>query len=741
MSKLKQLFRWVTELPHKDKLIFGLFLLVAFGYSHQANAGVLSWIFGSITSWTFGNVVTLIGGVIIWLLGWMVVIAGTIFDIAIKQSILTFGELAEMEALRTAWTIFRDLSNMTFIFVIMYIAVATILDLGGVNIGKMLITIAVTALMVNFSFAFTRVVIDLSNVAAAEFYNKTLEGGSSTGLLRGNNQYGGGWSGGQLANVFVGALNINQMLTGPKETDELPATLGGSIMSILGAICLILAVTSVLLAGAVLMAIRSITLYLLIMFSPLAFVSFAIPGMSGQGSKWWGKLLNQCFFAPAFMLMLYVTARYLNDTTMVNSMSGGKPENIVGALFGGSAKVIFYYGTAIILMVASILVAQQMGAEGVGIAKSTAAWGTKKLASGFGGAIRKTGKWADTKTGGFVSSRAASISTAVDKQWSKLEGNAILGDLAKAGRSAADTVTDYASSPIKSAAELTDVIASGAGGVSGLMPKLTGDDAKIEESSNKLETLETERTSWQTKKEDAERRLAAGDATAQADIDAAKGELDRIGDEANDILDGHSKDQWAKFSDKALGSRLVAGRLEGKDLEKMPEGKRKKALEAAIAAKNDKPEMIKQILRHYKDDSVSGNTGARRDYIEKLLEDNAIAGRSVEDQAKVLGSMGRFLGNSGINPALFTGSEFVNKLSPNGLIALAKGMGTHLGAPAKQAIGQKIYDTLHTTPKARWSDKDKQLLKYLSENAAANTEWSGGDPTLMTNIQGLWRTP
>ncbi|MBI5139582.1 hypothetical protein HZA26_03160, partial [Candidatus Nomurabacteria bacterium] len=82
------------------------------------------------------------------------------------------GFLYESSFTNDAWVVVRDLSNIFFILVLLYIAVKVILNLGGHDVKKMISQVVIMALLINFSMFFTKVVIDASNILALIFYNK-----------------------------------------------------------------------------------------------------------------------------------------------------------------------------------------------------------------------------------------------------------------------------------------------------------------------------------------------------------------------------------------------------------------------------------------------------------------------------------------------------------------------------------------------------------------------------------------
>ena len=68
------------------------------------------------------------------------------------------------------YKIILNVANMIFIFLLLYIAIKTILGDGG-DMKKLLTNIIVVALMINFSLFMTKVIIDASNIVAMGFYN------------------------------------------------------------------------------------------------------------------------------------------------------------------------------------------------------------------------------------------------------------------------------------------------------------------------------------------------------------------------------------------------------------------------------------------------------------------------------------------------------------------------------------------------------------------------------------------
>ena len=74
--------------------------------------------------------------------------------------------------IKDGWTLVRDLLNLVFIFILLFAAISTILQYGGFEIKKVLPSLIVVALLVNFSMMIAKMVIDASHIFAWEFYNQ-----------------------------------------------------------------------------------------------------------------------------------------------------------------------------------------------------------------------------------------------------------------------------------------------------------------------------------------------------------------------------------------------------------------------------------------------------------------------------------------------------------------------------------------------------------------------------------------
>ncbi len=217
----------------------------------------------------------------------------------------------QSEFIPQAWGVVRDISNIFFIFILLYVAVQTILGMGH-ETKKMIVQVVLMALLINFSMFFTKVVIDSSNILALIFYNKL---DARTGTTPSNNERD--ITGAMYKNFDATTLltkdtieKIKHPKVGGKtitENEAMPFGPTMGIMFIAGTIMLFAAYVFFV-AGFSFLG-RLIELWILIIFSPFAFMSSTLPILSGINyigwKNWMERLLATSFMAPIFMFLLY----------------------------------------------------------------------------------------------------------------------------------------------------------------------------------------------------------------------------------------------------------------------------------------------------------------------------------------------------------------------------------------------------------------------------------------------------
>ena len=278
--------------------------------------------------------------------------------------------------INVGWTIFRDLANIMFIFVLIYIGIKTILY-GVGDTAKNISTIIVIAVLINFSMFFTKVVIDISNVAAISFYNTITDYGKKNNLIVLEDE-----AKNNIAQAFISQTKIStihssvaQKIDKDGKVDSINY-LSVIITCLMGAVFLAI-LSAILLLMTIMITSRFIILAFIIMTSSLAFGAYILPALKSKISdKWWDALVGQSFFAPVFLLFLYITLVFLTGfgkTVNTNNEGFSNMLNI-------NPQAIIGYVVTIGMLILSMKVAKQLSDQaGAASGNITKMWGGAAL--------------------------------------------------------------------------------------------------------------------------------------------------------------------------------------------------------------------------------------------------------------------------------------------------------------------------------------------------------------------------
>lgn len=238
---------------------------------------------------------------------WVARIAGHFLDFLIYYS--TDSNSYKNNFITNGWGAVRDVVNIFFIIALLYIAIKTILSLNTSNNKKLISYIIIIALIINFSLFVTKVVIDSSNILAKVFYNNISPENESKAAVTGAKGEK------SISAGLVSKFNPQKILT-QGFYDETGVFVFILITLVLTAITLYTAY--IFFSVAILFVGRVVSLWISMIFSPLAFASYTLPfDIPGFGHKeWWKLLLESAFLAPIFVFLLYIIvmfAGFLSD--------------------------------------------------------------------------------------------------------------------------------------------------------------------------------------------------------------------------------------------------------------------------------------------------------------------------------------------------------------------------------------------------------------------------------------------
>lgn len=263
-------------------------------------------------------------------------ISAKVMDMFIGFSVSNFFYGDTITFIEEGWRIVRDVSNILFIFILLWTAFNIILRVNHhFNANRVITQLIIIGLLINFSLFFTRVIIDAGNIGARVFYNAiTTVGDDDFKQIKsadGNN----GVSVKSLSGGIAEGMQITRILT-PGIAGKILAGGGGAgmvfLLLLIGVIMNVIAAW-IFFQSAFFFIGRIITLWAAMIFSPFALTSTILPQLSQVPKIGWGvwlkNLLSAAFGAMFFLFFIFLILKFINSKFLqgiaenYDSISGG----------------------------------------------------------------------------------------------------------------------------------------------------------------------------------------------------------------------------------------------------------------------------------------------------------------------------------------------------------------------------------------------------------------------------------
>jgi len=437
-------------LPHIiGSLFVAVLLIVVPGHEAHADGPVgaaVAAVAGSILDFGFGAILHLLSYVAYFMLtiaSFGLALAAALLNLSIYLTTNLQIFIDNTPAIYQVWSILRDIASIVFIFVILWAAMQTIFDVKKGNYGTTIKNIVMVGILINFSFFFTTVFIDASNLISLQFYNAIAPPAASMGdcdTVAMNNSASGAFSGsylscavnamiksphGGLSDVIVNSLDVTQWYANKDQLQTSNATskssteVGARLLLINCAAIVVVVLTQLSFIGAAAAAIwRICVLVLLLAFSPLWIVGYALPTIKKEVSEKWVKHLKaNLIFLPVYLFLMYVAVKIISTMNLASLgvvTAGGISDATwylpFFNLFVGFAIIIFLVNMP---LVTALSFAGASGTFTEKIAKGARAWvGAKTVGRAAYTMNQRVTPW--------LASRAPALGALTDKGFSSI---------------------------------------------------------------------------------------------------------------------------------------------------------------------------------------------------------------------------------------------------------------------------------------------------------------------------------
>ncbi len=281
------------------------------------------------------------------------------------------------QAVLIGWPIIRNLANMGIVLGFIAIAMATILRIREYEAKTLLWKLVIAALLVNFSLVICGVLIDISHALMALILNLRPPNGEAL--------------------FSPGEIDPFSIVTGINRNTRVLQVVG----ALIGIIFTNLTSFLILILYVFLFLFRIIALWVLVIFSPLAFICAVFPATQGMYQMWKKNFIQWCFIGVSGAFFLAIGEKLMKGMTEPNPIVA-----LPAATELGGFATLFTMLVPGIFMVIGFMVSLQTSAMGTGYAisafnktkgymKSGAGWAGKTVADK--GGLTKT--WDNVKVG------------------------------------------------------------------------------------------------------------------------------------------------------------------------------------------------------------------------------------------------------------------------------------------------------------------------------------------------------
>lgn len=285
--------------------------------------------------------------VLIPIASFTVFLAGKLMDIMLSMSISS-AVYRDISFILEGWRIVRDLCNLLFIFILIYVSISMILGggggEGGSNPKKMIAQLVLIAVVINFSLFTTRIIIDAGNILSHVFYNQISvcgNGGVATAGITSNTsdcavenyqQTDGtntiipetrSLSLGLMKGINPQQILSLEMVQKMRTTQASPSISVIILGLMLCALMIGMAIIFFKMAGVFVGRIAG--LWMLIIGAPLAFLSTIIPGLPldmFSWKKWFSDLISLSLMPALFLFFIYLTFMLINPPSGSSILAG-----------------------------------------------------------------------------------------------------------------------------------------------------------------------------------------------------------------------------------------------------------------------------------------------------------------------------------------------------------------------------------------------------------------------------------
>lgn len=251
---------------------------------------------------------------------------------------------------RSGWNIVKNICNTVLIIILLFIAFGTILRVESYNYKYLLVKLIVVAILVNFSGVIAGIVLDFSHIIMGVFSDQITNIGRS---IQENSK---------ILQEYTNTTDLGDMSTTTQNLgDNITRTISRVNVNLILASVLMFILGITVLAVALFLIVRTVSLWLLFTLSPLALALYVLPNTRVASLKWWDAFLRYAFAGPLLFFFLYLTVFISSNLNIPSEQTMAGSDSFI--IFSNSGSFLDYL-FLVVLLWASIFLSRSLSIAG-----------------------------------------------------------------------------------------------------------------------------------------------------------------------------------------------------------------------------------------------------------------------------------------------------------------------------------------------------------------------------------------
>ena len=283
-----------------------------------------AYLIGNPACWV--TALAIIANIALKLSALVLYLVGNLFDYSIEIAVNSAEFFKALNIIEPMWAVVRDFANMTFIFVLIYLAWQILLGKGNFSAKENVMRLVLVAILINFSLFAAKAMVDASNILSLNIY-ESIKAPNSSPDVNGR---------ASVSARIMGTLGLASVynLSSVFDRKTIPGCGGvpGTILTVGIFGTILFSITSItFLIAAILFFMRMLNILILFITSPVWVWGYVINESRVEKLKkdWMNKMLGVMKFPVIYMLILYVGLAMFGQLSAAQLAATGKPTSIL----------------------------------------------------------------------------------------------------------------------------------------------------------------------------------------------------------------------------------------------------------------------------------------------------------------------------------------------------------------------------------------------------------------------------